>query len=191
LAGACVAPVVIAVMLLAGNLYASGIPAGLALPFVLGWGMSLPWPFAGAGLSFLPKPGAWMEWVKRGFGVLILLFALYYGLLGSRLVKMRMAPPSGEEHLVVCDDKATCFRDALNEAYAAHQPVFIDFWADWCKNCHAMDATFEDPAVKKRLVNYKLIKFDATNHQSSPAKEILDHFGVLGLPTYIILEPVQ
>lgn len=191
LAGACVAPVVIAVLLLAGNLYAHGVAAGLALPFVLGLGMALPWPFAGAGLSFLPKPGAWMEWVKRGFGVLILLFAVYYGLLGSRLLMTRMAPPGGEEHLVTCDEEATCFRDALNEARAARQPVFIDFWADWCKNCHAMDATFNDPEVRKQLAKYKVIKFDATNYGESPAKEILDHFGVMGLPTYIILEPAQ
>ncbi len=189
LAGACVAPVVIAVLLLSGNLYALGIHAGLALPFVLGLGMALPWPFAGAGLSFLPKPGAWMEWVKRGFGVLILLFSVYYGLLGSRLLKTRTVPSGGAGQLVICDDKATCLRDVLNEAYAANQPVFIDFWADWCKNCHAMDATFNDPAVQQRLTRYKVIKFDATNSQESPAKEILDHFGVMGLPTYIILEP--
>jgi thiol:disulfide interchange protein len=189
LAGACVAPVVIAVLLLSGNLYAHGVTAGLALPFVLGLGMALPWPFAGAGLSFLPKPGAWMEWVKRGFGILILLFAVYYGLLGSRLLMMHMAPSGGEEHLVVCDDKAICFRDALNEAYTAHQPVFIDFWADWCKNCHAMDITFSEPAVKKRMARYKVIKLDATNYGESPAKEILDHFHVMGLPTYVILEP--
>lgn len=191
LAGACVAPVVIAVLLLAGNLYSLGVTAGLVLPFVLGLGMALPWPFAGAGLSFLPKPGAWMEWVKRGFGVLILLFAVYYGMLGARLLKTRMAPAGGAEHMVLCDNKETCFRDALNEAYAADQPVFIDFWADWCKNCHAMDATFADPAVQERLANYKVIKFDATNFQESPAKEILDHFGVMGLPTYVVLEPKQ
>jgi thiol:disulfide interchange protein len=191
LAGACVAPVVIAVLLLAGNLYASGVNAGLALPFVLGLGMALPWPFAGAGLSFLPRPGSWMEWVKRGFGVLILLFAVYYGLLGSRLLRTRLMPSGAGEHLVVCDGKNTCFRDTLNEAYAAKQPVFIDFWADWCKNCHAMDSTFADPAVTKRLEEYKVIKFDATNHGSSPAKEILNHFGVMGLPTYVILEPVH
>lgn len=191
LAGACVAPVVIAVLLLSGNLYAHGVTVGLALPFVLGLGMSLPWPFAGAGLSFLPKPGAWMEWVKRVFGVLILLFALYYGLLGSRILKMRMAPSGREEHSVLCDGKSTCFSDALNEAYLLNQPVFIDFWADWCKNCHAMDATFKDPAILERMARYKLIKFDATNNNESPAKEILDHFGVLGLPTYVILEPVK
>ena len=103
----------------------------------------------------------------------------------------RMAPSGGAEHLAICDGKNTCFSDALAEASAARQPVIIDFWADWCKNCHAMDATFNDPEVKKRLERYKVIKFDASNSGESPAKEILDHFGVMGLPTYIILTPTN
>ena len=57
LAGACVAPVVIQVVLFSSSLYANGTPLALALPFFLGVGMALPWPIAGAGLSRLPKPG--------------------------------------------------------------------------------------------------------------------------------------
>src|SRR5206468_7063058 len=60
LAGACVAPVVIQVVLFSSNLYAKGTAVALALPFLLGVGMALPWPVAGAGLAALPKPGAWM-----------------------------------------------------------------------------------------------------------------------------------
>ena len=55
------------------------VETALLLPFLLGLGMALPWPFAGAGLSFLPKPGGWMKWVKYSFGVLILLFAVIAG----------------------------------------------------------------------------------------------------------------
>jgi thiol:disulfide interchange protein DsbD len=77
LAGACVAPVVIQVIVYAGDQYARGITIALALPFFLGLGMALPWPFAGAGLSLLPKPGMWMVRVKQVMGVFILLFAAY------------------------------------------------------------------------------------------------------------------
>ena len=73
------APVVISVLLLATNLYFKGQIAGLLLPFLLGVGMALPWPFAGAGLAFLPKPGVWMNRVKHVFGALILVFAAIYG----------------------------------------------------------------------------------------------------------------
>ncbi len=41
--------------------------------------MALPSPVAGAGLSFLPKPGKWMERVKYAIAVFILGFAGYYG----------------------------------------------------------------------------------------------------------------
>src|SRR5262245_47402057 len=65
LAGACVAPVVIQVVLFSSDLYAKGTAAALALPFFLGVGMAVPWPIAGAGIAALPKPGAWMVHVKH------------------------------------------------------------------------------------------------------------------------------
>src|SRR5262249_60378926 len=57
LAGACVAPVVIQVVLFSSNLYAAGSKIALGLPFVLGLGMAMPWPIAGAGVASLPRPG--------------------------------------------------------------------------------------------------------------------------------------
>src|SRR5206468_5987047 len=79
LAGACVAPVVIQVVLFSSNLYATGTKIALALPFFLGIGMAVPWPIAGAGLATLPKPGMWMVRVKQAFGVFIIATAAYYG----------------------------------------------------------------------------------------------------------------
>src|SRR6185295_9426635 len=89
LAGACVAPVVIQVVLFSSNLYATGTKMALALPFLLGIGMAVPWPIAGAGLAALPKPGAWMVRVKQGLGILILVTAAYYGYLGYELLSNR------------------------------------------------------------------------------------------------------
>src|SRR4029434_4842732 len=68
LAGACVAPVVIQVVLFSSDLYAQGTVIALGLPFVLGIGMAIPWPIAGAGLTRLPKPGAWMVRVEQALG---------------------------------------------------------------------------------------------------------------------------
>ena len=83
------APVIISTLVYAQAEYAKGNLLALALPFLLGAGMGLPWPFAGAGLAFLPKPGMWMVRVKQAFGVLILGFAVYYGLLAFNLYKDR------------------------------------------------------------------------------------------------------
>jgi thioredoxin:protein disulfide reductase len=193
LAGACVAPVVISVLLLAAHLYAKGIMAGLLLPFLLGLGMALPWPFAGAGLSFLPKPGKWMKWVKYSFGVLILLFAAYYGHLAidlfrpGRALGVMARTPAGDQSATVTPEAALA--SVIQQARSQGRPVLIDFAASWCKNCAAMDATvFSNPEVKERLKDFVVIRYDAEKPNDSPAREVLNRFGVMGLPTYVVLK---
>ena len=179
LAGACVAPVVFSALLLAGKMYAQGQPLGLLLPFVLGVGMALPWPLAGAGLSFLPKPGGWMTKVKYAFGVLILALAGWYGFEAYGLFR----PAAGGGNTPAAE-----FARQLAAARAAGKPVFIDFWASWCKNCHAMDATtFKDADVQRRLADFAVIKYQAEKPNEEPAKAILDRYGAVGLPTYSVL----
>ncbi len=188
LAGACVAPVVISVLVLSTGFYQDGYPLALLLPFILGLGMALPWPFAGAGLSFLPKPGRWMERVKIGFGVLILIAAAYYGYLGVSL--LRWTGSSGEATV-----DATGFwlhdpAEAAAEAQETGQDLFIDFWATWCRNCLAMDrTTFQDESVKAALEPYVRLKFQAEDPSDPNTKRVLDQLGVRGLPSYVILRP--
>jgi len=194
LAGACVAPVVVSVLLLAADLQARGHAAGLVLPFVLGIGMALPWPFAGAGLSFLPRPGRWMERVKIGFGVMILLFAIGYakigfstlvarGVIGRQSSPAATAAPLAEEWHVSFDEAR---RDAARDGRA----IFVDIWASWCKNCLKMEAsTFPDPRVQQALESFVKLKYRAEDLSAAESKAILDRFGVVGLPTYVVLRP--
>ena len=190
LAGACVAPVVIAVLLLSSNLYAQGAGIGLMLPFILGAGMALPWPFAGSGLSFLPKPGAWMTWVKTGFGVLILLFALYYFSLAYQGGWGRKTVAQVESGVFQITGKdSSAWKAVVAESKKTGKPVFIDFWATWCKNCEAMElTTFRAREVKQRLAGYILVKFQAENLTDAGTREVVDYFAVKGLPTYVVLK---
>lgn len=165
----------------------------LALPFLLGVGMALPWPFAGAGMSFLPKPGGWMDKVKKGLGVFILLLGLYYlktayGIYQERIVDPAAVTASAKEageHGWV-----TSLEAGLRQAKAENKPVLVDFWATWCKNCFYMNNTvLKDEAVLKRLDGFVKIKYQAEDPGTSPTKEVWERFKLVGLPTYIILKP--
>ena len=193
LAGACVAPVVIQVILFSSSLYAGGSAIALALPFVLGLGMALPWPLAGAGMAWLPKPGAWMVRVKQAMGLLILATAVYYGYLAWTLFENRRVDAGAVSRSV--QDKlqagwTSSLAAGLAQAEREGKPVLIDFWATWCKNCLTMDATtFEDDGVKAALDRYVKVKVQAEDPDAEPARSLLARFKSVGLPTYVILRP--
>jgi thiol:disulfide interchange protein DsbD len=193
LAGACVAPVVIQVIVFSSNLYGTGTTLALALPFVLGIGMALPWPVAGAGLSWMPKPGAWMVHVKHAFGVFILGTAVYYGYLGYGLVAQRWVDPAEVADSVQAlleEGWYASLGQGLEAAHAEDKLVLVDMWATWCKNCLTMDrTTLKSPAVETGLEDYVKVKFQAENLDTSPAKEVLKYLGGIGLPNYAILRP--
>ena len=193
LAGACVAPVVIQVIVFSSSLYTAGTTLALALPFLLGLGMALPWPIAGAGLSVIPRPGPWMVRVKQAFGVFILGTAVYYGVLSYGLFSQRWVDP---------DEVASSVQAMLDEGWYASlgqglaaaleedKPVLVDVWATWCKNCLTMDrTTLKDPAVQAALETYVKVKFQAEDPSASPGREVMQRFEGVGLPTYAILQP--
>jgi thiol:disulfide interchange protein len=49
--------------------------------------------------------------------------------------------------------------------------------------------TFKDEAVAARLDGYVRIKFQAQDLNTSPAREMIERFEGIGLPTYAILRP--
>jgi cytochrome c biogenesis protein CcdA len=193
LAGACVAPVVVQVVLFSSDLYAGGTPAALALPFLLGIGMAIPWPIAGAGIAALPKPGAWMVRIKQVFGVIILLTAMYYGyeaytLFANRWVDASEVSSSVEEKLK--EGWHASLSNGLAAARNENKPVLIDMWATWCKNCLVMDkTTLQDPAVTTALAGYVKIKFQAEDPDDQRVTRVMKRLNASGLPTYVILKP--
>jgi thiol:disulfide interchange protein len=111
--------------------------------------------------------------------VLILAFAAYYGYLAYSL--FRTAPQ---------DDQPAALLRGLTQAEAEGKPVFIDFWATWCKNCLAMEkTTFLDEQVAARMKDFVVVKFQAEKPNESPSREVLAYFQAKGLPTYVILTP--
>ncbi len=78
-AAPCIGPPIVGLLTLVGQ---SGNPvSGFFIFFILALGLGLPYlligTFSGL-LSTLPKSGAWLVWVKKVFGVVLLGLALFY-----------------------------------------------------------------------------------------------------------------
>ncbi len=186
LAGSCVAPALLAVLVLAGTLYAEGHTAAILLPFVLGLGMGFPWPFIATGLAAVPKPGAWMKRVKWIFGVIVVLLAVYF----ANLASAGFNPKTREGGLDFA--KSVDVRDLrahLAGMDLAEKPVLLDFWATWCRNCSAMErVTFHDRDVEQMLRrDFTLVRVQAENPADSETASVLREFNVIGVPAFRVV----
>lgn len=188
LAGACVAPILISVLLLTAREFAAGNPIYLGLPFVLGLGMALPWPFLAAGLQVLPKPGAWMKWVNRLFAAVVFGFAAYYGMLAYRGFRTeRKSAHAVDYRKRLVEATPETFMTVFENLRREGEPVLVDCWASWCKNCAAMEeTTFQDRKVLAELDGWAVIKLQAEKMGELRA---LPGFGeIRGLPAFVIFK---
>ena len=179
LAGACVAPVVISVLL-----FAAGAGwYGCIVPFVLGIGMALPWPLAGAGLAILPKPGKFMVVLKYIFALVIFGAAVFYMTSGIKQLAQNSAQINEK-------DGFAALTEAETESEKSGKPVLVKFTASWCKNCHAMDKeVLKDPEVAEYIrENYILAVFPAENPKEPEIAALLEKYGIQGFPAFVILK---
>ena len=183
LAGACVAPILVSALLLTAKLYAEGKTLAMLLPFAVGLGLAAPWPFLGAGMKVLPKPGNWMKWVNRVFGVVVLGFAVWYGCLAWRGWRKGPSAPV-ESGAQVIAAQPSDFGAVLAQA---KRPVLVDCWATWCKNCAAMErGTLKDPKVAEELRRFTVIRLQAEDLDE--LKALSGFAEIVGLPAFVIFE---
>lgn len=182
LAGACVAPVLIWALLLATDLYSQGRSIGLALPFILGIGMALPWPVLGAGMAKIPKPGMWMIRIRQALAILILAFAVYYAWSGFKLLSNSSRSTKEGWH--------NTLQEAIDDAKINHKPLFIEFWGLSCKSCEAMDKmTFPDKKVIQRMENWSKVAIQADAKDNSVTAALVKELNIVGVPTCVIAKP--
>ena len=68
------------------------------------------------------------------------------------------------------------------EVLAASEPVLVDFWAEWCPPCKAMDPILDD--LSRELAGkVKIVKLNVDDNPGTASK-----YGVRSIPTMILFK---
>ena len=67
-----------------------------------------------------------------------------------------------------------------SEVIQSEKPVIVDFWAEWCGPCHAIEPVL-NKIVEERGEELRLVKVNIDEEQ-----ELASRYGVMSIPTVIL-----
>lgn len=166
----------------------ASLPVLWGLFFALGVGMSLPWLLVALrpGLALrLPKPGRWMNGLRRLLGLMMLGSALWLATL--LLPHLGFTSQSAAKESVHWQPLS---EQAITDALAQNKRVFIDVTADWCITCKvnkynvlntdAVQAALQQPDVVALRGDWTLPSDDITAFLTSRGQVAVPYNQIYG-----------
>jgi thiol:disulfide interchange protein DsbD len=162
---------------------------GFSLLIVFGLGMGLFFIVMASFFGELAgrlRGGKWMVRVKQLLGILLLLPAIFYM---RSLVRWDGVFRPGHDLERPRVEWILSHEEGLKFAKNSGRPVMIEFYADWCPPCRALDSKFfrREDIIR---ISYQLVpvRLDATV-SSSEVENAVEQYRVVGWPTIVFLSP--
>ncbi|MCX6562491.1 MAG: protein-disulfide reductase DsbD [Candidatus Aminicenantes bacterium] len=140
--------------------------------------------------------GKAFPYVRNVFGVIFFALALNFAVTGiqdylDEGIAARLQAVSAEKGGAVTGlgiQWQPYSEEKLLAAARDGNPVFIDFFTDWCIACKEMDKlTFTDPAVIAASRDFVMLRSNLTTDTDPVIKDLYKRYMVRGVPTYVFL----
>ncbi len=119
------------------------------------------------------------ERALKGLGLALLVGGIVYGVGAAGAQERARAAAFAWQH---------DYDAAVALARAEGRPMIIDFWAEWCAACKELDKhVWADPQVRAAASRFVAVKLDGTDG-ADWFNELVDRYGVVGLPTVVLLD---
>ena len=178
-----------------------------AIPVLLLWAMLfiITGVYMGA-TQGLPTQAGGLRYLTKGVGTVLLIWgvlAMIGGFTGHRDIlhpisldglsgKNRIvgsSPNTGEVSFIAIHRLEDLNRQ-MTLAKRNQQPVFLDYYADWCADCVRMKkTTFRNKDVVDTLAKFVCLQVDVTNPNDPDLRALKQAYGVFGPPAMLFFNP--
>ena len=178
-----------------------------AIPVLLLWAMLfiITGVYMGA-TQGLPTQAGGLRYLTKGVGTVLLIWgvlAMIGGFTGHRDIlhpisldglsgKNRIvgsSPNTGEVSFIAIHRLEDLNRQ-MTLAKRNQQPVFLDYYADWCADCVRMKkTTFRNKDVVDTLAKFVRLQVDVTNPNDPGLRALKQAYGVFGPPAMLFFNP--
>jgi thiol:disulfide interchange protein DsbD len=155
-------------------------------------------------LQSLPEGATGWRSLWKGLGLVLLIYGVILMLgafTGGKDIFQPLAELQKPATLVSAEGtqqavqmeftKVNSIADVEREVAAAsarNQPVFLDFYADWCVDCVRMErTTFQDPRVIQAMSQVTLLKADVTAN-TAEHRDLMRAYNLFGPPAMIFFD---